>query len=102
MNWRAGGFRCSTSSEEAGLVLRLSGEMDVATIPQFREAVAELGDGQHLTIDATELEFIDSTGLAAILDLRRELGLERFRLIPGPACRRVIELTGVQELLGLE
>jgi ABC-type transporter Mla MlaB component len=50
--------------------LRLIGELDLASAPALTEALTSIdGDGQ-LTLDLSELTFIDSTGLHAILQAR--------------------------------
>jgi len=50
------------------------GEIDVATQGQLKEAVSELivGGDVNLVIDLTEVEFIDSTGLGALISARRK------------------------------
>jgi anti-sigma B factor antagonist len=47
----------------------ITGELDLAAAPEFRTMVRELmGRGVRiLTIDLTETEFIDSSGLGALL-----------------------------------
>lgn len=48
----------------------LKGEIDVATVPPLREeiyAAIEANGGQVLTLDLSELEFIDSTGLGLLV-----------------------------------
>lgn len=88
-------------------VLKLSGELDVATAPDLQAAVVRIcASGTRIvTLDLRELAFMDSSGLAAIIaasKLCRNLAYE-FRLIPGPpAVQRVFELTGVADGLQFE
>jgi anti-sigma B factor antagonist len=45
------------------------GELDIATAPQFRRAVGDLmGTGvREMTVDLGEIDFVDSSGLGALL-----------------------------------
>jgi anti-sigma B factor antagonist len=87
--------------------LRLSGELDIASASGLREALLQLcdGDTQAIALDLRGLEFMDSTGLYAIIsagELCREQGYE-FSLIQGPASiRRVFELAGLIDSLPFE
>jgi anti-sigma B factor antagonist len=88
-------------------VLKLSGELDVATAPDLQAAVVRICSSRTriVTLDLRKLAFMDSSGLAAIIaasKLCRNLAYE-FRLIPGPpAVQRVFELTGVLDRLRFE
>jgi anti-sigma B factor antagonist len=82
----------------------LRGEIDVATAPQVRQALLSLvgRDGTDLVIDATHLNFIDSTGVAVLLEANDRLEAEGRRLCivnasRGP--RRVLEGLGLSDLL---
>jgi anti-sigma B factor antagonist len=62
------------------------------------EALAE--DPRAITVDA--LEFIDSSGLLALLrarDAAVEAGVAFHVSDPSPALRRLVEVTGVKDLL---
>ena len=48
--------------------LRLLGELDMQSAHVFREALANLPGAGQTTLDLSELTFIDSSGLHAILD----------------------------------
>jgi anti-sigma B factor antagonist len=51
--------------------IRLAGELDLATVPQFRQVVdAHARGGQTMVIDLRAVEFIDSLGLAALVRAR--------------------------------
>ncbi len=84
--------------------LMLVGELDIASVPILHGAVERLHASTTcaVTIDLSELQFIDSTGLAAIVfagKLCEQRGY-RFSLIAGPpSVQRLFELTGLIEVL---
>lgn len=92
--------------ERAGRSARVgfSGDLDLATAPRLREFVSALrGDGvEHLEIDLTAVEFLDSVGLSVLLSTHRRLASEgATMLVRGSApVQRVFELAGVADLLG--
>ena len=56
-------------------VLRIAGEVDVYTAPRLRERVVQLlADGiRHIVADLREVDFLDSTGLGALVGSLRRL-----------------------------
>ena len=84
--------------------LRLSGALDMASATGLNEALLRLSaDGtQAITLDLTNLEFMDSTGLYAILSAKElcQRHEYEFSLIQGPASiRRLFEVTGLLDSL---
>jgi anti-sigma B factor antagonist len=70
-------FRLDVERQGDGrAVLRIAGEVDVYTAPQIREQVQDLAakGTAHLIADLSEVEFIDSSGLGALIG-----GLRRVR-----------------------
>lgn len=55
-----------------GPVLEITGDLDHGTAPELRQAVDRLtvADGQLLVLDLTNLKFIDSSGITALLAAR--------------------------------
>lgn len=88
--------RIDELEREGGKVLRLSGEIDIATVSVFQEAFETLAETQlsDLIIDATEVTFIDSTGLHALIAGERLMhGSEvAIVLVVSPQVRRVLEV----------
>jgi anti-anti-sigma factor len=78
------------------LVVQLTGEIDISTaeilIDQFRVISAERI--QNVILDATEVEFIDSAGLHALIEGKRMIreGGTNLVLVPSRQVRRVLEL----------
>lgn len=55
-------------------VVHLAGELDISTSPDLQDTLAELTDApRHVAVDLSELEFMDSTGLAALLGAHKTL-----------------------------
>jgi anti-sigma B factor antagonist len=87
-----------TTIEDDAVVLSLRGELDLTSAPLFERELlaAESGKPRRVIIDLSGLEFMDSTGLRALLIAREraqenghELALRR-----GPRqVQRVLELT---------
>jgi anti-anti-sigma factor len=77
-------------------ILQLIGEIDLSSVETLSNqfvAISTLGL-DHVVIDATEVTFIDSTGLHALTEGKRlihERGT-RIYLVPSPQVRRVLEL----------
>jgi anti-anti-sigma factor len=89
----------SRSREEERHKLILRGELDLVTAPELEDTVAALClEGvRELTLDMRQVVFMDSSGLRTVLasmDMCRLHGCE-LMLVPGAACRRLFEITGV-------
>jgi anti-sigma B factor antagonist len=87
-------------------VLRLVGELDGAVAPELQrelEAAMKPPVGQ-VVVDLSDLEFIDSIGIAVVVQaMREDDGSPTLRFIPSRAAgvKRVLELTGVAERMSL-
>lgn len=86
------------------VVLRLGGELDLASVPLLESEVenAMVEDPATVILDLSTLEFIDSTGLRAILSLDKrctESG-QAFALVRGSQqVQRLMNMTRVDEHL---
>ncbi len=85
----------------------LGGELDLAAAPDLSarlESLIEASEG-GITVDFTEVTFLDSTGLVAILTAQRRFGESGRRLKvrnPSTSVRRVLELSGASDVLDVE
>src|SRR4051794_22712159 len=89
-------FRCDVFPERERVRVAAAGELDLETGPQLEQTVRELlaAGFEHVIVDLTELVFLDSSGLRAILRLQAcsAAGAFRFELRPGPpAVQRIFE-----------
>jgi stage II sporulation protein AA (anti-sigma F factor antagonist) len=97
-------FSVQRHERESALVLVLHGELDVAYAPELRQELGALaGDGRKLILDLRRLDFIDSSGIAVLLDAARDARRDGWDLgiIRGgsPEVERVLSLTGLDDLL---
>lgn len=60
---------CQTLSEAGHTVVRLSGEVDLSWSATVRQAVlAALGNGGPVAVDLAAVRYIDSSGIAALVE----------------------------------
>jgi len=90
----------ATERNGSAIIFRLRGSLDIATSPSVRAALLEeAGDGkQEIIVDLTELEFLDSTGLGALIGAQRRAleqgGHVRLVVNEGPIAR-LLNITGL-------
>lgn len=87
-----------TEAEGRYQVLTVLGEVDIATVPQLSERIAELSQSGYLVLDLTETDFMDSSGLRLLLETRERFDDEgrAFRLaISGGPIARLLDVTGL-------
>lgn len=59
----------STKEEGGYLVLGLEGEVDLSCSPEARKHILDvLGDGKDLLVDLSEVSYIDSSGVASLVE----------------------------------
>jgi anti-anti-sigma factor len=97
-------LRVSVSGGDSYIVVALSGESDVYTYDQLRGALeAETGKGAALlVVDLAELEFMDSTGVQVLLDIRVLMNEHGGKLVlarPQNTVARVLNLVGADQLI---
>ena len=75
--------------------VKVTGELDVLTAPLVIEAVVK---AMTVEVDLSEVTFVDSTGVHALIQLRNRRSQLRIVAI-SPPVKRVLEVTGVAEAL---
>jgi anti-sigma B factor antagonist len=93
------------SQDGVELVL-VEGELDIATAARLIGVLnASVEDAiQSVVVDLTNVGFMDSTGLALLINANRRLSLRRkgFAVVcPPGSLRRVFEVTDMMETLGV-
>jgi anti-sigma B factor antagonist len=88
------------AEEGGGVVLRPSGDLDLATVEAFRLSVqtALVDEPAALVIDLTDVDFLDSSGIAVLavaLRTQRARGARIAATNPQSIVRRALELVGL-------
>jgi anti-anti-sigma factor len=86
--------------DDATVVLALDGELDIATAPDVEAAIARARAGglERLVVDLRELEFLDSTGIQALLRADLHSREDPFDLVVVRGSRAVERLFTLLEL----
>jgi anti-sigma B factor antagonist len=95
-------FEATNEFLEGVRVVGMRGELDIATSSRVRKLLADAATdtAQPLVIDLSECDFIDSTGLAALLHGARpaQNGESHVAIVsPGGDVRRMLELTAIDQ-----
>lgn len=88
------------------LIVQVDGELDLETSPLFRDKVeSKLNQYEmikHLILDLKKVNFIDSSGLGAILGRFKRLSQQGGRISAvnvSPQVRRIFELSGLLKIM---
>lgn len=94
----------SLDATDGTATVSLHGEIDILTVEQVRVALGEAvaGGPQQIVVDMAEVNFIDSTGLGALISgfqRARDQGIP-FRLArPSHNVRQILVLSGLLEVV---
>ncbi len=85
-------------------VVRVAGEIDLATAPQLEAHVSSLIDAgaRRLTIDLADTTFVDSNGIGVFLEAHKRLGSCDGALTlrsPRRNIRKMLQITGLDQLV---
>lgn len=92
-----------TSRDRGDARVAADGEIDLSTCGELRQAVLACAEGaERLLLDLQGIDFIDTTGLATLLELRSTLQVRGvlFEILAadGPV-RQAVDVTGLGHLL---
>jgi anti-sigma B factor antagonist len=92
--------------DPSGLVLTVSGELDIATAPALRDLLAVAIDAgkRRLVIDLSAISFLDSVALATIVHAKQRLpegGRMALAVDPASYVMLVFESSGLRKVLDL-
>ena len=90
-------------AQEGVQLVAVSGELDLASVPELRAALATAGErSASVVIDVAGVSFIDSTALAALLRANDELSANGVHMVvacpPGPVLR-LLTMTSLDDRL---
>lgn len=96
----------TVTTEGALTTVKVSGEVDAHNCSELGEAILTEApaDGPKVSIDASDLGFIDSSAISELLRVRNELETRRGSLTIDNASstvKRVLEITGLLETFGV-
>jgi anti-sigma B factor antagonist len=85
------------------LVIQLSGEIDMSNVDDLQDRIGLITrtGTPCVVFDLSALEFIDSSGLSLLVAIAHDAGEARLRA-PSPIVQRIVELTGLGDLLPTE
>jgi anti-anti-sigma factor len=95
-------FDVGLRREPGRIVLRPRGELDIATVPRLRDAMAERRPEEAMVLDLRGLGFLDTSGLQVVVEVSRRARSEGFELtlVRGDrGVQRVFEIAGLAEML---
>ncbi len=101
------GFSTEANASDGAVVVRLHGELDMATAPGLTRALGTALDGRPtaLAVDLSDLRFLDSTGIRVLITACRRAGTEGCPFVlraPRRPVLKALRLTGVDRLMVIE
>ena len=100
-------LRIEVANTTSPTTVVLAGEIDIATAGRVRDALIAISNGgeNKVVVDMTNVTFMDSTGLAALVG-----PLKRFRSVnggivlrsPTRGVKKVLEITGLHRVFTIE
>lgn len=82
-------------------ILHLEGELDIATVSIAERSIAEAAAFEHLIFDCHELQFIDSSGIRAMLAAREQMSGAVAVVHARQIVDKAITVTGLDTMLHL-
>ncbi len=86
-------------------IVAASGDVDMLTAPQLREAIdAALGQQpEGLIVDLSAVDFLGSAGMQVLMEAHNKTGdTVRFAVVAdGPATSRPLKITGIADLIAM-
>jgi anti-sigma B factor antagonist len=96
-------FGARVDSDTRGAVVRLTGDCDLAAKDQMSSVLtAAVSQWPRVLVDLSHVEFLDSSGINALLDgyrAARQYGREFFVINANDTVANVLDITGIAELL---
>ena len=101
------GFHAEADDSSGTTVVRLHGDLDMASAPGLTRALSSALDAgpPALVVDLSELDFVDSTGIRVLITACRRAGNEGCSFVvrgPRRPVLKALRLTGVDRLMVIE
>jgi anti-sigma B factor antagonist len=84
------------------IVITPQGDLDISNVEQLYAAFAQRGPGEGLVLDLGRLDFLDTSGLQAVVEVHRAASEQGFPLtvVRGPRhITRVFQIAGLDDRL---
>jgi len=100
----AAGIEITVEHADGVPVVRVVGDVDLATAPQLDAILNQFsGEQSRLVVDLRDVSFLDSSGLSVLVQCRQRLtqGSDRSMLtlvVNRPSIQRVLEVTGLDQV----
>ena len=95
-------FSLAVERNGDGAVVRVIGEIDLATAPRLEDCLRRL-DGQSIALDFSAVTFMDASGIGVLLATQERAGDGALTLRGvQPAQMRVLEVSGVADRFNLD
>ena len=99
-------FSTEVNATDEATVIHVRGEIDMATAERLREAIEpHMGPKQSIILDFSEVEFMDSSCLNVLIQVRGRLTEDGGSLIlrnPSSAAHRLLTVVGASDLLEID
>jgi anti-anti-sigma factor len=100
-------FKIAQRVTDADMTLKVTGELDLSTVPVLAESIERLQRGiKTLTIDLGDLIFMDSTGLRLLIELDQRASRDGWTLVlirpQQETAAAVLKATGADSALPFE
>lgn len=94
-------YAFSVDRSDAYCVVRAAGELDIAAVPQLRDAVhAARRQADHVVVDLRDVSFLDSFALHALTALQDDRSdRPSLHVVPGAGIQRVLDLADARAAL---
>jgi anti-anti-sigma factor len=99
-------FRCGVVPAPGMVTVCVAGDVDMATAPDVREALQRAGESEgDIVLDLARCTFLDSSGLAVIVEANRQTRAagRRFALrAPGSRVMQLLDVTNLRDEIEVE
>jgi anti-sigma B factor antagonist len=87
------------------VVIAPEGEIDIARVAEFRDALSRAESAPAVVVDLSQVSFIDSSGIGALVELQNRLRRDRRQLAivapGGTAAALLLNLSGLQSRMSI-
>lgn len=96
-------FEITTTADDGATVVRVDGEIDISNADRVTEVVGRViqeDEPAHVRLDWSNVTFVDSSGVRALISARRRCDEHkiRFSLTTSEIVDRVLALVGLEDI----